>query len=244
MKLALVGGAPSSEGLAPFDDPEFEIWVHGNQMEAHENRRVTRIFEIHDDLSEHSPSYPEFLANKNIPMIVGPKFPLQGKHIKQFPVERANKLMGQHLTSTPAYMMALALLEGATDISIYGVDMSIDDHEYFLQRACMYAWIGYAKAKGVNIFIPKESGLFKNSYIEGNSGEKLGIPPFTSSEFSKIAQMHQVKIDQAQDEMNHLQNKIHVHNGCIQSYERLAKVARGVESGLEIKTLTEGVVLK
>ena len=246
MNVALVGGAPSSEGLAPFDDPEFEIWVHGNQMEAHANRRVTRIFEIHDDLSEHGPSYPEFLANKNIPMIVGPKFPLQGKHIKQFPVERANKLMGQHLTSTPAYMMALALLEGATDISIYGVDMSIDDHEYFLQRACMYAWIGYAKAKGVNIFIPKESGLFKDSHVEGNSGGKpyLSLGPFTSSEFSKVAQMHQGKVSQALEEIKYLEGKIHVHNGCIQSYERLAKVARAVEAGIEVKTLTEGVVLK
>lgn len=244
MKVAIVGGAPATEGLAPFDDLEFEIWVHGNQMGRHIKRRITRIFEIHNDLSEHEPQYAQFLVDQNKPLIVGHKFPFEGENISLFPVAEANEIMGQHLTSTPAYMMAMAILEGATHISIFGVDMSVDDHEYFAQRACMYAWIGYAKAKGIEIYIPKESGLFKDPYIEGDFGGSLGNPPFTSEEFLKVAQMHQSKIEELQGQILNLQLQMNAHAGSKQSYERLSKVARGVEAGAEIKTLTENILLK
>jgi hypothetical protein len=247
-KLAIVGGAPSTEYEAPFDDPEFDIWVHGNQMGHHIKRRITRIFEIHNDLSEHEDvqRYVKFLVDQNKPLVVGPGFPAKGDHISLFPVEEANGLMGQHLTSTPAYMMAMAILEGYDYIGIYGVDMSVDDHEYFYQRPSMYAWIAYAKAKGIEIFIPEKSGLFKDSYIEGDFGGKpdLGLPPFTSDEFTKIAELHQRKIDELENRILELRMQMNAHAGSKQTYERLSKVARGIEAGAEIKTLTENVVLK
>ena len=129
-KVAIVGGSPSTEGMAPFADLSFDIWVHGNQMDRHKNRRVTRVFEIHDDLSEHPAAYAGWLADACIPMVVGANYPVKADHIQTFPFGDADALMGgRHLTSTPAYMMALAILEGYEHISIYGVEMSVDDHE-------------------------------------------------------------------------------------------------------------------
>lgn len=245
-KLAIVGGSPATQHLAPYDDPTFDIWVHGNQLDRHKGRRITRVFEIHDDLSEHQEGYAAWLAEQRIPLIVGRKFPFKGEGITTYPYDLANALMGQHLTSTPAYMMALAILEGYQHISIFGVDMAVDDHEYFYQRPCMYAWIAYAKAKGIEIYIPKESGLFKDSYVEGDKDGKpdLGLVPFTQKQFDEMASLHIGKIKELENQIIGLQMKMNAHAGSKQAYERLSKIARAIEAGADVKTLTESLVIK
>ncbi len=246
-KVALVGGSPSTEGLAPFSDPSFDIWVHGNQIDRHNGRRVTRLFEIHDDLSEHPPEYAGWLANKGIPMIVGANYPVAGEHITRFPFADADALMGgRHLTSTPAYMMALAILEGYEHISIYGVEMAVDEHEYFYQRSSMYAWIAFAKARDIEVYIPPESGLFKDSYVEGAKAGKpqLALDPFSQAEFLKMADQHQDAIDGLSAELRAIEQRITAHSGAKQAYERLAKVARAIEGGATVKTLTESARIR
>jgi hypothetical protein len=250
MKVAIVCGSPSSEFLAPFDNKGWEIWVLGNRINRFKNKRITRIFEIHDDLSEHGDTaiYANMLANLKIPMVVGRNFPIAQDHIKIFPFEDVERLYGQtYLTSSSAYMMALALLEGATDIAIYGVDMAVDDHEYFWQRPCMEAWIGFAKGRGVNIIIPEIATIGKCDYVEGkNYGgkPKFKQPPFTEEEFSKMADEHQRKIDDLQNQIDNLISKIHAHNGAKQVYQRLAKVSRATESGIKFDSLFQTNLIK
>ena len=231
MKVAIVGGSPS-EKFAPFDDPEWEIWVHGNQYNRHINRRVTRIFEIHENLSEHDPRYAQWLSDRHIPLIVSDKFPIEKDHIKVFPKE-ANVL--EKLTSTPSYMMALAIYEGATHISIYGVDMGVDNHEYFKQRPGMYAWIGYAKGLGIKVSIAEGSSLFRDPYDEGKDWNNPK-GPFTEKSFLDMVDLHQKKVDE-------YTMLVHTHSGCVQSYKRLAKVARALEAGQDVK-LTDSLVIK
>jgi len=144
-------------------------------------------------------------------------------------------------------MMAYALLKGAKHIAIYGVDMAVDDHEYFYQRPTMYAWIGYARGKGVRVDIPDESPLFKDPHVEGkNSGGKpnLAIKPFTEANFVEMASLHAQKMGELQAQINKLEALIHTHHGSRQSYERLAKVARAVESGQIIDSLSDQAVIK
>ena len=144
-------------------------------------------------------------------------------------------------------MMAYALLKGATHIAIYGVDMAVDDHEYFYQRPTMYAWIGYAKAKGVIVTIPEQSPLFNDYYVEGrNSGGKpqLAVEPFTEKNFLEMAAMHAEKMGELQGQIDRLNALIHTHHGSRQSYERLAKVARAVESGQKVNSLSDSAVIK
>lgn len=243
MKIAIVAGCPKTDYMAPFGDDQWEIWVLGNQYVRHESRRVTRIFEIHDNLSEHDEKYPEWLVSKEIPLIVGRHFPIKPdyNHVSYYPEKEANELLGgEYLSSSPAYMIALAILEGATEIAIYGVEMAVDDHEYFKQRPEMYAWIAYAKAKGIKITIPEESTLFKGGYVEGRDwGGKIDMekPPFTQVQFEEMAQSHFNKMEEYEAEKAKIIDLIHSHDGARQAYIRLAKIARAIESGTVIDSL-------
>jgi hypothetical protein len=226
--VEIIGGSPNWI-KAPFKG---EVWVHGNQLDRFQGKKIDRIFEIHDNLSEHPPEYPQWLVNHNIPMIVGDKFPIKADHVKIFP-EECDVL--RKLTSTPSYMMALAIHEGHKEISIYGVEMGMDNHEYFKQRAGMYAWIGYAKGLGIEVTIPDESSLFKDAYKEGRDwGKPKG--PFSEEAFLEIADIHRKKIEE-------YTMLVHTHSGSLQTYERLAKLARAIEGGQDIN-LTDSMVIK
>lgn len=244
MKVAIVGGSPSSEHLAPYNDKSWEVWVLGNRLDKYENKRVTKVFEIHDDLTEHeNPKlYCDWLIKTtndiNAELIVGDKFPL--KAIK-YPYKEVKKLSTHcTLASSPAYMMAYAILKGAKEIGIYGVDLAVDDHEYFWQRPCMWGWIRFAEAKGIKIHIPKESALMQMNYEEGRDWRggfkgkaisQFALPPFTEIEFKEMALLHQKQIDAIQLEIEERKKLIHTHSGCRQAYEIMSKVARAVEAG-------------
>lgn len=234
MKLAIVGGSPSSS-LAPYNDPEFEIWALGNQ--ADKRPRVDRLFEIHDNLSEHPPEYPQWLVDKKIPLVVSDKFPLKATHVEVYPERETAALIGSvYLTSSPAYMLAYALLRGYTDIHFFGVDMAVDDHEYFKQRPCFEAWCGLAKGMGVSLTFPDNCPVMKSKYREGRDWNNQSESTFSESEFLKMAKLHEDKIAQ-------LNSLIHTHSGSMQTYKRLAQVARALEAGQSI-SLSDAVVIK
>ena len=249
MKVCIVGGDPRTEHLAPYNDEEWDIWVLGNQYDRHQNRRVNKIFEIHDNLSEHDEQYPEWLVSKEIPLVVGKHFPIKPdyNHVSYFPENEANELMGgEFLSSSPAYMIALAILEGADEVAIYGIEMSVDNHEYFKQRPEMYAWIAYAKAKGIKVTIPSESSLFEGGYVEGRDwGGKVDTekPPFTQCQFEEMAQTHADKIAEYEIERHKIMDLIHSHDGARQAYARLARVARATESGVTVDSLLKSTII-
>jgi hypothetical protein len=244
MKVALLGGTNTWK-LAPFDDPEWKKWVLGNQISWHleHKENLDKIFEIHNDLTNRGDGYPESLAGLNVPMIVGAEFPLQGDHIEVFPFETARKLLGgDFLTSTPAYMMALCCLMRldmhpggqVTDIALYGIDMSIDDTEYFYEQPVMKEWIGFAKGIGISIHLPKGCPLGRPNYIEGataNSNE--GIAPFRVCDFQELIDLHSQKMSEIEAQIAELQKKLQAHGGAKQAYERMRQVARARWGGQE-----------
>jgi len=250
MKVAIVGGAPSSEMLAPYDDSDWEIWVLGNRLSRYLSKRVTRVFEIHENLTEHPDptKYKDWLHSHGLPLVVGERFASEypSGHVTAFPYEQVSQLYGHlYLTSSPAYMVAYALLMGATDIAIYGVDLSIGDHEYFWQRPCMEAWIGFAKGRGVKVTIPAVSHIGKSSYVEGRDWNAMAEPElFSEDGFNAIAAQHQAKMEEIQKERQALALKAAAYDGAQQVYRNLAKVARAVDAGIDVKSLLETTVLR
>lgn len=252
MKVAIVCGSPSSEFLAPFDDNEWKIWVLGNRLHHYKGKRVDRVFEIHNNLSEHThpDKYVEWLIAQNIPMVVSETFP-DAHHVERFNYDESENLYGSlYLTSSPAYMISYALARGATDIGLYGVDLAIDNHEYYWQRPCVEAWIGFAKGMGVNVCIPEISPVGKCSYVEGRDwngvkneyGKTGGI--FSQQEFINMADSHSQKIGLIDEQISQLVADKHTHNGARQAYERLAKVARASEARMDINSLSDTTIIK
>ena len=200
-------------------------------------------------MTEHGDplKYAQWLVGKNLPVVAGAEFPLKAEHVETYPFEAVNRLMGEHLTSTPAYMMGYALLQkDVSEIAIYGVDMAIDDHEYFYQRPTMYAWIGYAIAKGIKISIPRASSLFKDPYVEGRKSggkPKLGLKPFTEAQFNALHDTHGERMREIERQQEQLQVDYATHSGCQQAYEKMGATARAIESGQHIETLTQTTVV-
>lgn len=56
--------------------------------------------------------------------------------------------------SSPAYMVALAIHEGAEAIGLYGIDV-LDDSEFSYESPCLEYLLGYAAGKGIEIITPK-----------------------------------------------------------------------------------------
>jgi len=240
MKVAIIGGAPRTRDNAPFDDEDWEIWVLANLSHQH-TKRITRMFQIHDELSDDHLKELEEQVMGYIPMTVGKDFPFKADHIDIFPFDEANSLMEEgHLTSSISYMMVYAILKGATHISIYGVDMDVDDTEYFKQRPGLYAWVGYARGKGIIVDAPGSSLLQESQYpISINIS-----PPFTKLEFEKMRDLHDQKMKEAQAKIEQLNDLHATHYGCKQVYERLAKIARATESGIKVNSITDSTMIR
>jgi len=233
-KVAMIGGAPRSKSLAPYDDEEWEIWALGVHLV---HPRVSRIFEIHPEFPYETDDYPQRLVDLNIPLVVHENFPFRNENIEVF--DREGVKFGK-LTSSFAYMMAYAVMNKVTHINIYGVDMDVDDNEYFYQRPGLYAWIGYAQGLGIEVNIP-DSSLYKDTDYPCNI---KGNPPYTESEFRKMADQHKEMMDKYTKEMEHLQTLYHTHDGCRQAYERLAKIARATDAGIEVKQIDHSTVIR
>lgn len=237
MKIAIVGGSPTAKH-APFKDPSWEIWSVGKSSRAHP--RVSRVFEIHEKLAEVPEGYYEYLAALPCPVITGENSPLKADNAKVFPFADAAKLFGrQYLTSTCAYMAAMAILEGATEIAVFGVDMAVDDNEYFFERPCMEAWLGFARGRGIKIGMPASCPILKSQFVYGADERQSG--EFTQAEFETLAARHLEKIEQIKGRIHELEAEMHTHNGSYQSYTALAKVARAIEAGQDIKKLSDQI---
>lgn len=163
-KMAIVGFASSTRDKAPFDDPDWLI-VGLNQLYRY-LPRFDLWFEIHNRAmfladAVRDSNYLGWLQSSPVPVIMcerQPDIPLSVR----YPIERAIALTGRdYFTSSPAFMVAYALLEGFEEVAIYGIDLIVGQ-EYDYQKACMEYWLGVATARGVKVTVPKESALLKS----------------------------------------------------------------------------------
>jgi hypothetical protein len=221
--VAMVGLAPTSCSLAPFDDPSVEIW---GLNEAHAFQqwftRWDRWFQIHD-----SKSWKRYIAKRNIRghydwlkrfhygTFDSREQPKEhtwqdksdfykedddGKHVLvddewrvlkpiylqywnseipnrvSYPLTEVSEAFAnfrrgdgkvKYFTSTLAYMMGIALLEGFERIEIYGFELS-DDIEYVKQKACAEWWIGYAMGRGIEVHTPANSQIMFSALYGGD----------------------------------------------------------------------------
>lgn len=161
MKVAIVGLAPSTHDLAPWSDSTWEKW--GLPWDDKSWALMDRHFEMHDMrllTSEHSKRKSGYFDRlSECPKLYMQQAYFDAPTSKRYPFEAVADSIGQaYCNSSIAYAMALAIHERAREIAIYGVDMDGSD-EYAYQRPNMEYLIGFARAQGIRVHIPKESAL-------------------------------------------------------------------------------------
>ena len=183
--VAMVGMAVTTCALAPFEDPDVEIWAL-NEMHAWPwLKRADRWFQIH-----HSDSWKRDIAKRNvhghlewlkenpldIPIYMQywhediPKsvaYPLREVTQKFFKNFRRGDAKIKYFTSTLAYMMGIALLDGFDRIEIYGFEMASND-EYLEQKGCAEFWMGMAMGLGVEVYVPPKCMLMWSNLYGGD----------------------------------------------------------------------------
>jgi hypothetical protein len=165
MKIAIIGSAPSSVGLAPYDDPSWEIWGCSSGA-APFARRVSAWFELHHygpgDPRQymHTPEYVKFLRELKQPVHMIRHYEDIPSSVP-YPKAEVQAEFGEYFfTSSIAWMTALAIQQKPTEIGFWGIDMAARD-EYGYQRAGLHHFITLARMRGISITVPAESDLLR-----------------------------------------------------------------------------------
>ena len=169
--VALVGFATTTRDMAPYDDPNIEIWSLNEGYKALNAdgepflKRWDRWFQLHSRPNfarSNNPNDPEHFRW----LKEASGFPIyMQKHYKdipssvRYPIEKYIDAFGRYGTSTFAFMLGLALLEGYERIELYGFEMQMDT-EYAKQRPNAEYMIGRAIER-VDVYIPPKCGLLK-----------------------------------------------------------------------------------
>jgi hypothetical protein len=184
-KIALVGACPSSQMLAPFDDPDWEIWSCGPNV-LNKIPRVDVAFEIHADLAwqyqmEFEAAYIPWLQQQNFKKFYVQRTDLFPKGIR-YPKEEMVQEFGPYwFTSTFAWMMALAITSTSRPevIGLFGLDLSVGD-EYKVQKPGVIRFVEMAMGRGIPVYVPPEADVLRPPPLYGYApatpmGRKLWV---------------------------------------------------------------------
>lgn len=179
---AIVGTAPTFK-VTPWQDATLDIFSLNDAYVLPGFARASGWFDLHpiaemvfrpkgerkvsiDDAPVGAYLRPEghleWLKTRTFPVYLqqaNPNWP----HSRAFPFTEIEQRYGSYFSSTPAWMLAWMLLEGYTEIHIYGIHLATE-WEYIHQRPNMEFLIGLALSRGVQFVIPERSSLLKGRH--------------------------------------------------------------------------------
>jgi hypothetical protein len=219
-KVAIVGFAESSRHLAPYDNPEWEVWAM-NQLYRH-IPRATRWWEMHrreDFLADQVPGtdYLAWLQRCPVPIYMVDKFADIPNSVR-FPIEQMVEKFGDYFYSTVSYMLALAIAEGFEEIGIWGIDLS-HDSEYEYQKPSAEYLLGVARGMGINITISESSALLKGTY-------RYGYQPMPSNEDVQWLSVYLSRVEAKQVELVGILNQLQGQKACAEEFMSWARAKR------------------
>lgn len=178
-RVAICGFAPTTKDMAPFNDPNVEIWGC-NELYEH-IPRIDVLFELHDRSEFES----TFRNQRHLDWMRQCGKPIyMVKHYEDiptsipYPLQALTARFGTYFNNTISYMLVLAILMKYKWIGIYGVDMA-HSTEYGGQRPSVEYFIGWARGLAEvqgfpTVHIPEQSELLKTAFLYGYvNGDKL-----------------------------------------------------------------------
>jgi hypothetical protein len=182
-RICIMGTAPTWKQV-PWDDPTLEIWGL-NDAHVLNLPRVDRWFDLHPFekmyfRKEHQPVYQgdvpagffvrpaghlDWLRKQTIPVYVQDAAQLGSPSAVTFPRAQCEALYPTYCSS-PAWMVALAILEGATEIHVYGIHLATE-WEYIHQRPNFESLLTLAASRGIKVVLPRGCPLLRASHQYG-----------------------------------------------------------------------------
>ena len=155
MKVAILANGESLNNYTqnPLNIKYDQVWGL-NQMAMWKNFKMDKLF-VMDDLKLRMPFYAgydfvNFLKTYKTEIVTSKAYPEWPTSV-DYPLYEVCQYFGVpagiDMYSTPDYMIALAIMQGATEIHLPGVDMN--DKTTLEMRAGTAHWIGVAHARGV-----------------------------------------------------------------------------------------------
>lgn len=183
-RIALLGSAPSSVALAPFNDRSWTIWSCSPGATKH-LQRTDAHFELHRYVPGHDwahPDYIRWMADLKCHVFMQRKTPdvpnsvaypkdqvlnyIYGEITGPDGQKRGLKFDPNTFGSSLSWMLALAIMQDPDEIGLWGVDMAATE-EYGLQKDGCLSLIHAAKSIGIKITVPPESDLLRPAPLYG-----------------------------------------------------------------------------
>ena len=224
LKVALIGTAPSSRMLAPFNDPSWQIWAcsPGNQGQL---PRVDVWFELHGNLhwpenANYGLPYIEWLKTLKIPVYMQNQNYVPNAVV--FPMGDMVREFGRDFfTSSFAWMMALAISKGAKEIALFGIDMASRD-EYILQRPGFYFFKHIAEQRGIKVSAPHESDIMQPPGLYGFSE----VTPFGRKVLAREKELKD-RVASLQQQISQMQHSATYLQGAIEDIDYIKSIWLG-----------------
>lgn len=186
-KVVIVGFAPDSRDMVQlyYDKPDFEIWpLNELYMEMqHLVGKSNKWFQLHgtEPTTVRDPEHTKHLAELDIPIMMweehrdipkSQRYPLE-EILEMFDIygPGMNPQVRQmrdrvYFTNSISWQLALAIYEGFEEIHLLGVNMA-QDQEFEHQRPSCEWMLGFARAKGIGIYLPPQSDLCYSELLYG-----------------------------------------------------------------------------
>ena len=142
-KIAILGKL-ETKYRAPFDDITWEIWSMNKHVDEEFIPRVDKWFDIHINPAKTD---ADVLRNN-------------------FPFEECHKLAGgNYFNNITSYLIAYAILLGASEIALYGMRFTIDHERRRAELENVRQWIFFAIGKGIKVSIPYDRDYILPEFV-------------------------------------------------------------------------------
>jgi hypothetical protein len=239
MKICLLGSAPSSMRLAPFQDVGWDIWACSPLN--HNSPRVDAWFELHNLERKVVPGNEPYIAalqrHPRVYLAVpDPRVP----HGIIYPKDEVYEFFGNHqfldsfMQSQVSYMLAFAIMQKPEVIGLWGIDMAAAE-EYATQRPGCHFFFTEAEKRGIEIVAPPQSDILEP------------LPPYGYKEFSpqywrSKARKQELRqaIEEARQRLHLAQKEIDIKEGAFQNEIYQSNTYLRSPFQLNKETVTEG----
>lgn len=154
LKVLILGLSPTRGEIA-WDG--YEVWGMGWDPDA---LQMHRVFEMHDRatlaLAQTPGGYFERLRDCARVYVHEPLPEVPEAVV--YPFDAVAQTTGDYWCSSVAYMLALAIHEGADEIALYGVDGT---EQYAYQHPNINYLLGLARGRGVRVALPQSCPLLR-----------------------------------------------------------------------------------